>query len=60
MWRVQTPTFYFENLAEICDASVLGGMFLGINDAELINRYDMSRVHVRYLKNQHPSSVLGE
>ena len=34
MRRTQTPTFYFENLAEVIDTSVHSSMFFGINDAE--------------------------
>jgi len=51
MPRVQTPTFYFENVAEVSEASVFGWVFLGINDTELIDRYDVSRSQMRYLKN---------
>jgi len=51
MPRVQTPTFYFEMSQKSVRLLVFGWVFLGINDTELIDRYDVSRSQMRYLKN---------
>ena len=60
MWRVQTPTFYFENLAEVIDTFVFGRMILGVNDAEPIYRHDMAHSLLRYLKNQHRPTIFRQ
>jgi len=60
MRRIQPPTFYSENPAEIVDTSVFGRMVLWINDAKLINRHNMTNFHVTYLKDQHGPTVLRQ
>jgi|SRR6266849_4705100 len=58
--RIQPPTLYFENPAEVIDTSVFGWTLLGINDAEPINRHDMAYFPVRYAKDQHGATVFRQ
>jgi hypothetical protein len=42
MRRIQSPAFYLENADEVVEASIQGGMFLGIDNAESVDRHDVS------------------